>query len=582
MKRALTLVATVLIVSLISLAHPPVATAQLRLLRARPSQCAVGQCFDTRQRRCTGQPCGPGAPCGAHQLCDARTRLCPCELGGAAQIPTAQCTDAACGGRCIVSVPCTSPPCPAAVPVRLGQCELVPATGTCECVPLPTPTPRPTRTPACAGAAACQGSCVICPPCTGTICPEVACIEGTCQAESVGNGCTCVPSVPATPTPKFTPTPACESVPCSGSCVICPPCPPGVICNGPPCVVGTCAVTSGGCACVPPASPTPRPTATPACQSGPCEGSCVIGFPCPPGKICNGPISLVGTCEMTSSGCACVPPPTLTPRPTPTPACQSVPCEGFCVVCPACPPGMICPEPPCVLGTCEVTSAGCACVPPASPTPRPTPTPVCAGVPCDGPCVMCFPCPPNTVCPDLCVVGTCGMTANCCACMPPPTPTPRSTPTPACADAACSGSCAICRPCPPGMICPDTPCLHGVCQVDSSSGSCQCVPNVPPPPPPCVGWCLPHGHTCCECPNQAPACRDLTWVEVEPVCPPGCTTVMDAECEAPCGPGPQGGPATCVSLTPCTTDQDCDDGNACTVDHCTIDGCTHQCACVVP
>ena len=468
MKHALTLVGTLLIGLLMRLADPPVATAQLRLLRARPSRCAVGQCFDTRQRRCTGQPCGPGAPCGAHQLCDVRTRLCPCEMGGTAQIPTAQCTGAACGGRCIVSVPCTSPPCPAALPVRLGQCSGM--VGNCECVPLPTPTPRPTRTPACAGAAACQGSCVLCPPCTGTICPEVACIEGTCQADSVGNGCTCVPSVPATPTPKSTPTPACESVPCEGSCVICPPCPFGVICNGPRCVAGTCEVTSGGCVCVPPASPTPRPTATPACESGPCEGSCVIGFPCPPGKICNGPISLVGTC---------------------------------------------------------------------------------------------------------------GMTANGCACLPPPTPTPRSTPTPACADAACTGSCIICPPCPAGMICPEALCVVGVCQVDPSSGSCQCVPNVPPPPTPCVG-CLPHGHMCCECPNQVPACRDFTWVEVERSCPPGCTTVMDAECEAPCGPGPQGGPATCVSLTPCTTDQDCDDGNACTVDHCTIAGCTHQCACVMP
>ena len=88
-----------------------------------------------------------------------------------------------------------------------------------------------------------------------------------------------------------------------------------------------------------------------------------------------------------------------------------------------------------------------------------------------------------------------------------------------------------------------------------------------------------HGHTCCECARQA-ACMDFSWMKDPLPCPFDCVTHTDAECEAGCGPGPQGGPATCVALTACATDADCDDGNGCTADQCTIDGCTHACLCV--
>jgi hypothetical protein len=101
---------------------------------------------------------------------------------------------------------------------------------------------------------------------------------------------------------------------------------------------------------------------------------------------------------------------------------------------------------------------------------------------------------------------------------------------------------------------------------------CGVTPPTPTPTP-----ALPHGHTCCECGNAT--CTDFAWVEVERVCPLGCQTFLDAECEAPCHPGPVGGPAVCVPLTPCTTDADCDDGNGCSMDQCTIDGCTHVCVC---
>jgi len=76
-----------------------------------------------------------------------------------------------------------------------------------------------------------------------------------------------------------------------------------------------------------------------------------------------------------------------------------------------------------------------------------------------------------------------------------------------------------------------------------------------------------HGHTCCACADAT--CTDFAWVEVEPVCPLGCQTFMDAECEVPCHGGGLSGPAICVSITPCTSDADCDDGNGCTVDRCT-------------
>jgi hypothetical protein len=113
--------------------------------------------------------------------------------------------------------------------------------------------------------------------------------------------------------------------------------------------------------------------------------------------------------------------------------------------------------------------------------------------------------------------------------------------------------------------------------VNNALYGCQ-MPLPTPTPTPCAP-CPPHGHTCCECAEQAGACMDFAWVEVEPTCSAGCTTFTDAECEAPCHGGPQSGPATCVSLTPCTTDADCDDGNGCTADQCTIDGCTHACVC---
>ena len=129
------------------------------------------------------------------------------------------------------------------------------------------------------------------------------------------------------------------------------------------------------------------------------------------------------------------------------------------------------------------------------------------------------------------------------------------------------GMCAAFDCCgPPGSCSPDITCLMRA--VGDALYGC------PTPAPTPV---LPYGRTCCECSDAA--CMDFAWVEVEPTCPLGCTTRSGAECEAPCHGGPQGDPAVCVSLTPCTADADCDDGNGCSMDRCTIDGCTHVCVC---
>jgi hypothetical protein len=138
------------------------------------------------------------------------------------------------------------------------------------------------------------------------------------------------------------------------------------------------------------------------------------------------------------------------------------------------------------------------------------------------------------------------------------------------------------RRCPSDLVCLEfEECcdLLGVC-VPPAAYDAVCASaaapafRCPAPPPTPV---LYHGHTCCEC--AADQCTDFAWVEVEPTCPPACATVMHAECEAPCHGGPLGGPPVCVPLTPCTSDVDCDDGNGCSLDRCTRDGCTHTCVC---
>ncbi|HUI27854.1 MAG TPA: hypothetical protein VL403_17365 [Candidatus Kryptonia bacterium] len=65
------------------------------------------------------------------------------------------------------------------------------------------------------------------------------------------------------------------------------------------------------------------------------------------------------------------------------------------------------------------------------------------------------------------------------------------------------------------------------------------------------------------------------------------------DCTSDCQPGPGGTRLVDVAClvravnialdgcppSPCQSDADCDDGNACSIDHCTTTGCLHECVC---
>lgn len=94
----------------------------------------------------------------------------------------------------------------------------------------------------------------------------------------------------------------------------------------------------------------------------------------------------------------------------------------------------------------------------------------CSNGPCDGACAVCPPCPPGVPCPEgPCLVGQCQMVSGACICAPGV-----SLPTPTAAE--CDQNCA------PGSRCGQFPCgletVQGVCE--SSGSTCVCVP------PPCV------------------------------------------------------------------------------------------------
>lgn len=374
------------------------------------------------------------------------------------------------------------------------------------------------------------------------------------------------------------------------------------------------------CQCVPRVTPTATPT--PGGECNPLVNNCPFGTTC--GCCCGAWECTTGIkicCEL-----ACVlPTPVSTPTPTPAEPCSGSPCSGTCVICPPCTPGTICPLAPCELGHCDGLAGSCGCVPgilTPTPTPTPTPTGIIIGIGdfcepdriCPVP-LLCLIDPPHQARVCSCVgdcdgnaeatvdelvtlvnvdLGSMGWSAcplgdangdgqidisevisavnnALYGCLVEPTPTP----TPQCNSVPCGGSCLIYPPCTPGTVCPQYV-LLGACELNPFNG-CQCQPAQLVTPTPAPTPVLYHGHICCEC--EKATCTDVAWVEVEPVCPLGCETFMDAECEAPCHGGPASGPAVCVSLTPCASDADCDDGNGCSMDQCTIDGCTHACVC---
>jgi hypothetical protein len=276
MNRAITLTGSVLLmVILVNLTGLPVAAQLTRAPAASQRLCAVGQCLDVVQGRCTGEPCGAGIPCASpNQRCELTGRFCPCGSAGTpTATPTPQCESVPCGGSCVIGPHCHAGiRCPE-VPVRPGQCQQVTAANHCECLPVPIPTATPTATP----------------------------------------------------------TPQCESVPCQGSCVLSFPCLPGQACSSAV-RLGQCQVTTAGsCNCLPFPTSTPRPSRTPTATKTPqcvgagasCGGPCVLSSPCPPGHFCPDVVRR-GQCQFTAAGrCGCLPFPTPTPRWQQTPTATS-------------------------------------------------------------------------------------------------------------------------------------------------------------------------------------------------------------------------------------------------------------------
>lgn len=219
---------------------------------------------------------------------------------------------------------------------------------TIEAVPTPTPTPIPTVEECNPSAHDCPDG-KACNCCCGTwVCmpPYLPCCAIACA----------FPTLP--PTPTRTPVP--------GEC--------GSVCDGGPCTgllirSGTCQPDGDHCTCV---TNTPAPgECALACDSRPCVGQC------PDGSTASGFCTFVTIDTGCRCALACSMP---VPTPTPTTPCTGVPCGGSCAVCAPCTPGTICPNN-CGLGTCEMVSGSCGCVPGVS-----TPTATPAVFPCVGDC----------------------------------------------------------------------------------------------------------------------------------------------------------------------------------------------------
>ncbi len=384
-------------------------------------------------------------------------------------------------------------------------------------------------------------------------------------------------------------------------------------CNGPCTVLllrrGTCQANNGQCACVP-NTPAPGECAL-ACDGRPCVTHCSDG------TIVDG----FCTALTVDTGCACS---ATCGTPSPTPAaptgicCQTPAGSGwqcttlspfsneayeFCLAVgvPYLDPPFGCSQE---TGMCEVVAAATPTPTPSVP-PAPTPTAQCASKPCGGTCVSCPFCPPGEICNGPpCLVGTCEVVSGSCACVagtvtPVPSPTPVATPPP-CTGEVCGGPCALCPPCTPGTICPEIACRLGTCAV--VSGSCTCVAGIFTPGPSPTPT-LPAGFTPVPCLGDCDGDGRVTLGELILSVGTALGSVpLDAcpvfeECNSECAPGPI--PATprvpqvrmdCViravnnaldGCPPprCSSDQDCSDGNPCTIDRCTVNGCVNTCAC---
>ncbi len=316
---------------------------------------------------------------------------------------------------------------------------------------------------------------------------------------------------------------------------------------------------------LPPARPSRIPLATPTPGGTPqVEGQCFIGADCTgvsfqasQDQCCR----LVGRSDGTLQGATSwCPPDQFDPA---TGHCMA----NGCVACAIAPPPPDCQERAACGGRCalpcpngdvrggvcarQASDGSCHCAANCEEQPTPTPGPCSDGDHCQGSCTV--TCADGTAVAGKCISerdDRCACSATCSA--PPP-----------CAVGQCFDTIAFActgQACDPNGRCPLP---NQFC--DLSGRRCPCAP---PPHP------LPHGRICCQCTDPAHACFEIPFVEVQPICPSGCDTFVDHQCDAET--------EGCVPLAPCRADADCDDLNGCTVDRCTASGCEHDCVCVGP
>ena len=469
-----------------------------------------------------------------------------------------------------------------------------------------TPTPLMTSPPGSTPSPQ-AGQCFVGPDCMGPSfrAPQNLCCHFTrpgaagalatswCPAEQFDpltgqcSGDACVACGTQWPTPTPGPNVCGDGNACGGSCT--GACPDGsvaegkcqaAIFNGPMIVPGSSPIPPGGlCQCVPNCPQWPTPTPGPCSSIAQCDGNCPVT--CSDGTTSTGRCMILVVDPPGKAGqplgatCECIgdcPPP---PSPTPGMCGAGNACQGTCIAT-------------CANGTTEsgkcvgappfspLGTATCNCIAPCNqPTPPPTSTPgPCeSSGSCSGPCPV--TCSDGTTvmgqCATLLTPGDVGKPRGpICACQgdcpQPPTPTPGQCGT----SAHCTGTCPF--------ICPDGTAVTGQCVVlpggmdAPGPGICGCVANCGAPPPTFPP--LPRGTICCQCGAPARKCVDVHWVEVTPACPDGCTAVANGTCDERTN--------TCAPPTPCSSDRDCDDSNACTVDRCNGGACEHDCVCVTP
>jgi hypothetical protein len=455
--------------------------ACLATLQGCLSECQgteSGACFDTIAMQCTAESCGPEQACSQpNEFCSSRCGSVP-PSGMCFDPTTKQCTQQTCS---------PTQPCAEANQTCVREC----------------PPPRPHGT------------------CFDTVTQQ--CMDEPCFPEV---GCSVANQVCTLQCPR---PPQCVSVPCGGRCIVSSPCPPGGPCpEVEDVLLGQCALDSAGsCQCAPPSprpTRTPRPTPTPQCTGETCGGPCIISYPCAADGQCPDAPVRRGECASTTSGaCECVPI-ELTPRPTPTPQCNSNACGGPCVIRSSCAGSEICPDAV-IRGQCSAAADGsCQCVP------GPTPTPACAT---DADCSDDNPCTADRcregVCKHACLCLTEAGEQTCC-----PGPSALCV-NPCGADAAgtCGGFCPL------GAKCEASTISNAACACVSGPGG-PCGGNVFAPPPVCAPALV--------CQRSAP---DVTGYCEKADCVPlfasGCSETAD--CCKPCEDGTDAPCGVCVNGT---------------------------------